>query len=35
MERLARLNNESVLGVAGTVVAEPQAPGGVEIHDPW
>ena len=34
VERLARLNNESVLGVAGTVVAEPQAPGGVELHDP-
>ena len=34
VERLARLNNKSVLGVAGTVVAEPQAPGGVEIHDP-
>ena len=34
VERLARLNNELVLGVAGTVVAEPQAPGGVEIHDP-
>ena len=34
VERLARLQNESVLGIAGVVVAEPQAPGGVEIHDP-
>ena len=34
VERLARLQNESVIGVAGVVVAEPQAPGGVEIHDP-
>ena len=34
VERLAGLHNESVLGVAGVVVAEPQAPGGIEIHDP-
>jgi nondiscriminating aspartyl-tRNA synthetase len=34
VERLARLQHESVLGVAGVVVAEPQAPGGVELHDP-
>ena len=34
VERLARLHHESVLAVAGVVVAEPQAPAGVEIHDP-
>jgi nondiscriminating aspartyl-tRNA synthetase len=33
-EQLSRLGNESVLRVTGTVVAEPQAPGGVEVHDP-
>jgi nondiscriminating aspartyl-tRNA synthetase len=32
--RLAGLYNESVLVVEGTVVAEAQAPGGVEVHDP-
>src|SRR5262249_47482262 len=33
-ERLALLQSESVLRVEGTVVLEPKAPGGVEIHDP-
>ena len=33
-ERLAQLPNESVLEIAGLAVAEPQAPGGVEIHQP-
>ncbi len=33
-ERLTGLGNESVLIVRGTVVAEPQAPGGVEVHQP-
>lgn len=32
--RLAALNNESILRVEGTVVAEAQAPGGVEVRDP-
>jgi nondiscriminating aspartyl-tRNA synthetase len=32
--RLAALPNESVLTVVGHAVAVPQAPGGVEIHDP-
>jgi nondiscriminating aspartyl-tRNA synthetase len=32
--RLAGLNLETVLSVEGTVVAEPQAPGGIEVHDP-
>jgi nondiscriminating aspartyl-tRNA synthetase len=31
---LAPLYNESVLQVEGRVVAEPQAPGGVELHEP-
>jgi nondiscriminating aspartyl-tRNA synthetase len=31
---LAQLHAESVLAVEGTVVAEPQAPGGFELHDP-
>ncbi len=31
---LASLPHESVLAVTGTAVASPQAPGGVEIHDP-
>src|SRR5512132_2236342 len=31
---LAQLPNESVLEIAGLAVAEPQAPGGVEIHQP-
>jgi nondiscriminating aspartyl-tRNA synthetase len=31
---IAGLNRESVLGIEGTVVAQPQAPGGVEVHDP-
>jgi nondiscriminating aspartyl-tRNA synthetase len=30
---LAGLNRESVIGVEGTVVAQPQAPGGVEVRD--
>jgi nondiscriminating aspartyl-tRNA synthetase len=34
IERLAALHAESVLEVEGLVVAEPQAPGGVEIHQP-
>ncbi len=34
VERIAALQNESVLSVRGGVVAEPQAPGGVEIHEP-
>ncbi len=33
-ERLAQLPNESVLEIEGLAVAEPQAPGGVEIHQP-
>src|SRR6185295_7790421 len=33
-ERLAQLPNESVLAVEGIAVAEPQAPGGVEVHQP-
>ena len=32
--RLAALRAETVLAIEGTVVAEPQAPGGVEIHAP-
>jgi len=31
---IARLGNESVLLVRGVPTAEPQAPGGVELHDP-
>jgi nondiscriminating aspartyl-tRNA synthetase len=34
IEQLATLHNESVLVVEGDAVAEPQAPGGVEIHQP-
>ncbi len=34
IDRLSQLGNESVLEVEGTVVAEPNAPGGVELHDP-
>src|SRR4051794_1507276 len=34
LERLAELPNETVLRVTGQAVAVPQAPGGVEIHDP-
>ncbi len=34
IELLAALNPESVLQVEGTAVAEAQAPGGVEIHNP-
>ncbi|HEX5417552.1 MAG TPA: amino acid--tRNA ligase-related protein, partial [Chloroflexota bacterium] len=34
LEKLARLPNESVLAVIGQAVAEPQAPGGVEVHRP-
>jgi nondiscriminating aspartyl-tRNA synthetase len=33
-ERLSLLKHESVLTVTGTVTAEPQAPGGVEIKQP-
>jgi nondiscriminating aspartyl-tRNA synthetase len=33
-ERLAAMNAETVLAVEGLVVAEAQAPGGVEIHQP-
>ncbi|HKG26154.1 MAG TPA: aspartate--tRNA(Asn) ligase, partial [Thermomicrobiales bacterium] len=32
--RLAGLHRESVLTVEGTVVAQPPAPGGVEVHEP-
>ena len=32
--RLAALPHETVLAVRGRVVASPQAPGGVEVHDP-
>src|SRR5690606_16168456 len=32
-EQVGSLGHESVLSITGTVVAEPQAPGGVEIHD--
>lgn len=34
IERLAGMHAETVLEVIGTVVAEAQAPGGVEIHQP-
>lgn len=34
VERLARLNAETVLALEGLVVAEPQAPGGFELHAP-
>ena len=34
IERLAALPAESVLRVRGRAVAAPQAPGGVELHDP-
>ena len=34
IERLAQIHHESVLLVEGLAVAEPQAPGGVEIHQP-
>jgi nondiscriminating aspartyl-tRNA synthetase len=34
IERLAALHSESVLVIEGHAVAEPQAPGGVEIHQP-
>ena len=34
LEQLAALQHESVLEVAGLAVVEPQAPGGVEVHDP-
>ena len=33
-ELLASLPHESVIEVTGKVVASPQAPGGVEVHDP-
>jgi nondiscriminating aspartyl-tRNA synthetase len=33
-ERLAQLPNESVLAIEGMAVHEPQAPGGVELHQP-
>jgi len=34
VERLAQLHHESALAVEGLVVAEPQAPGGIEIRAP-
>ena len=34
VEQLARLPHESVLAVEGLVVAQPQAPNGVEVHQP-
>ena len=33
-QRIARLGNESVVAVEGTVAAEPQAPGGAEVRQP-
>jgi nondiscriminating aspartyl-tRNA synthetase len=33
-EQLAQLHNETVLMVEGVVVAQPQAPSGVEVHQP-
>lgn len=33
-DKLSQLHNESVLAVEGIVVAEKQAPGGVELHEP-
>jgi nondiscriminating aspartyl-tRNA synthetase len=33
-EQLSRLYHESVLSVEGTIVANPQAPNGLEIHQP-
>ena len=32
--QLGRLANESVLSIAGQAVANPQAPGGAEVHEP-
>src|SRR5262249_32078511 len=34
LDRLSRLPHESVLAIEGRVAAEPQAPGGFEIHEP-
>ncbi|MBA2521631.1 MAG: aspartate--tRNA(Asn) ligase [Chloroflexia bacterium] len=34
VERVAALHAESVLAVTGVVVARPEAPGGVEVHQP-
>lgn len=34
VEELERFHNESVLAVEGRVVAEPQAPGGIEVREP-
>ncbi len=34
IEQLARLQHESVLQIEGLVVAVPQAPGGIEVHQP-
>ena len=34
VDRLARLPNETVLQVEGIAVAVPQAPNGIEIHEP-
>src|SRR5689334_22871640 len=34
LERLAELPNETVLRIKGEAVAVPQAPGGVEVHNP-
>lgn len=34
IQHLAKLYHESVLSIEGLVVAEPQAPGGIEIHNP-
>jgi nondiscriminating aspartyl-tRNA synthetase len=34
LDRLSRLPHESVLTVEGRIVAEPQAPGAFEIHEP-
>jgi nondiscriminating aspartyl-tRNA synthetase len=32
--QLARLHHESVISVAGVVIAQPQAPNGIEVHQP-
>src|SRR3954470_95629 len=34
LEQLAALPNETVLRVTGDAVSVPQAPGGVEVHNP-
>src|SRR5437762_14187904 len=34
VEQIAQLHNESVITVEGLIVAEAQAPGGVEVREP-